>query len=37
MKRFVCSHCGLKREQIFYVCPRCQAWHSIRFRKSLND
>jgi lipopolysaccharide biosynthesis regulator YciM len=37
VKRFVCSHCGLKREQLFYVCPRCQAWHSIRFRKSLND
>ncbi len=37
VKRFVCSHCGLKREQIFYVCPRCQAWYSIRFRKSLND
>ncbi|MFA7164441.1 MAG: tetratricopeptide repeat protein [Desulfoplanes sp.] len=37
VKRFVCSHCGLKREQLFYVCPRCQTWHSIRFRKSLND
>jgi len=37
VKRFVCSKCGLKREQLFYVCPRCQAWHSIRFRKSLND
>ncbi|WP_083254628.1 tetratricopeptide repeat protein [Desulfoplanes formicivorans] len=37
VKRFVCSQCGLKREQIFYVCPRCRSWHSIRFRKSLND
>jgi len=37
VKRFVCSHCGLKREQLFYICPRCQTWHSIRFRKSLND
>ncbi len=37
VKRFVCSHCGLKREQLFYICPRCQAWHSIRFRTSLND
>ena len=37
VKRFVCSHCGLKREQLFYICPRCQTWHSIRFRTSLND
>lgn len=37
VKRFVCSQCGLKREQLFYVCPRCRSWHSIRFRKSLND
>ncbi len=37
VKRFVCSQCGLKREHLFYLCPRCQAWYSIRFRKSLND
>ncbi len=37
VKRFVCSKCGLKREHLFYHCPRCEAWYSIRFRKSLND
>ncbi|MFW6235995.1 MAG: tetratricopeptide repeat protein [Desulfovibrionales bacterium] len=37
VKRFVCLKCGLKREQIFFVCPRCQAWHSISFRLSLGD
>ena len=37
VKRFVCSRCGLKREQIFFVCPRCHSWHSISFRIILND
>ena len=37
VKRFVCSRCGLKREQIFFVCPRCHSWHSISFRTRLND
>jgi lipopolysaccharide assembly protein B len=37
VKRFVCLRCGLKREQIFFVCPRCQSWHSISFRMSLSD
>jgi lipopolysaccharide assembly protein B len=37
VKRFVCLKCGLKREQTFFVCPRCQAWHSISFRMSLGD
>jgi lipopolysaccharide assembly protein B len=37
VKRFVCLKCGLKREQLFFVCPRCQAWHSISFRMSLRD
>jgi lipopolysaccharide assembly protein B len=37
VKRFVCLKCGMKREQTFFVCPRCQAWHSISFRMSLSD
>lgn len=36
-KRFVCQHCGLKREQAFYLCPRCRSWHSATFRTSLQD
>lgn len=36
-KRFVCRVCGLKREQVFYVCPRCQSWHSIGFRFTLQE
>ncbi|MFW6325046.1 MAG: tetratricopeptide repeat protein [Desulfovibrionales bacterium] len=37
VKRFVCLKCGLKREQTFLVCTRCQAWYSISFRLSLSD
>lgn len=37
VKRFVCSQCGLKRMHLFFTCPRCRSWHSIAFRKSLND
>ena len=37
VKRFVCKQCGLKREQVFFVCPRCHAWHSITFRMTLSD
>lgn len=37
VKRFVCRVCGLKREQVFFVCPRCQSWHSISFRTALHD
>ncbi|MGE4556449.1 MAG: tetratricopeptide repeat protein [Desulfovibrionaceae bacterium] len=32
LKRFVCSACGLKRESIFFLCPKCSTWHSIVFR-----
>lgn len=35
VKRFVCGACGLRRETLFYVCPRCQSWHSITFRMKL--
>ncbi|THB65136.1 MAG: hypothetical protein D6E12_13305 [Desulfovibrio sp.] len=37
VKRFVCSQCGLKRERVFFVCPRCHGWHSIAFRERLQD
>ncbi|MDY0274551.1 MAG: hypothetical protein RBR42_03815 [Desulfomicrobium sp.] len=33
VKRFVCRQCGLKRNQIFFCCPKCLAWHSIAFRQ----
>ncbi|SME93928.1 tetratricopeptide repeat protein [Desulfovibrio gilichinskyi] len=37
IKRFTCSSCGFKRDRIFFVCPRCRSWHSITFRKELNQ
>lgn len=37
LKRFICRSCGLKREQTFFVCPRCQSWHSIGFRLTLHE
>jgi len=37
VKRFLCGRCGLKREQVFFVCPRCQSWHSIAPRTALTD
>lgn len=36
-KRFVCQHCGFKRDQAFYLCPKCRSWHSATFRTSLQD
>ena len=36
LRRFICSQCGLKRESIFFICPRCRSWHSIVFRKEFN-
>jgi lipopolysaccharide assembly protein B len=36
LERFVCRRCGLKREQVFFVCPRCQSWYSIGFRIALH-
>lgn len=35
LKRFICGVCGLKREAIFFVCPKCSSWHSIVFRTDL--
>jgi lipopolysaccharide biosynthesis regulator YciM len=37
VKRFVCRTCGLRREQVFFSCPRCRSWHSIGFRLELSD
>ncbi len=37
VKRFVCQSCGLKREQLFFNCPRCFSWHSISFRTQLGE
>lgn len=37
VNRFVCKACGLRREQLFFHCPRCQSWHSIQFRTSLHE
>lgn len=37
VKRFVCMNCGQKRSGLFYVCPRCQTWHSIRFRMEITS
>lgn len=37
IQRFTCSSCGLKRDRIFFNCPRCRSWHSISFRKELNQ
>ena len=34
-KRFICQPCGMRRDTIFSVCPRCRAWHSVAFRLSL--
>ncbi|SKA78750.1 Lipopolysaccharide biosynthesis regulator YciM, contains six TPR domains and a predicted metal-binding C-terminal domain [Paucidesulfovibrio gracilis DSM 16080] len=36
VKRFVCKRCGLKRDTLFFVCPRCKSWHSITFRASID-
>lgn len=37
VKKFICRQCGLKRESVFFVCPRCASWHSISFRRNLNE
>ncbi len=34
-KRFICPSCNMRRDQIFYSCPRCHAWHSVNFRLNL--
>ncbi|MDQ7032643.1 MAG: hypothetical protein Q9M37_08035 [Desulfonauticus sp.] len=36
-KFFICEQCGLKRKSLFFLCPRCSAWHSIAFYTSLHE
>ncbi|OIQ48978.1 tetratricopeptide repeat protein [Pseudodesulfovibrio hydrargyri] len=37
VRRFFCRHCGLKRDQVFFNCPRCHSWHSIAFRTDITE
>lgn len=37
VRRFYCRKCGLKRDQIFFNCPRCRSWHSIGFRTDFSQ
>jgi lipopolysaccharide biosynthesis regulator YciM len=37
VRRFFCRSCGLKRDHLFYNCPRCRSWHSIAFRKDFSQ
>lgn len=37
VRRFFCSRCGLKRDTIFHICPRCGSWHSITFRTEFSN
>ncbi len=37
VKRFVCSACGLNRDQLFYCCQRCNSWHSATYKFNLNE
>lgn len=37
VRRFYCRKCGLKRDQVFFVCPRCHTWHSIAFRTDFSQ
>lgn len=37
VRRFFCRRCGLKRDHLFYNCPRCRSWHSIGFRKDFSQ
>ena len=37
VRRFYCRQCGLKRDQVFFNCPRCRSWHSIAFRTDFSQ
>jgi lipopolysaccharide biosynthesis regulator YciM len=37
IKKFICTQCGLRRERLFFDCPRCRSWHSISFLKILTN
>ncbi len=36
VKRFICTRCGLRRNSLFFLCPRCQNWHSITFQTTIS-
>jgi lipopolysaccharide biosynthesis regulator YciM len=36
-RRFLCMACGLKRNVLFYCCPRCHSWHSADYLFALSD
>ena len=35
--RFLCGHCGFKRDKTFFCCPKCRSWYSIAFRTEFHD
>lgn len=37
VRRFFCRRCGLKRDHLFFNCPRCRSWHSITFRTDFSQ
>jgi lipopolysaccharide biosynthesis regulator YciM len=37
LRRFLCTACGLKRNTLFYCCPRCRSWHSADYIFTLSD
>ena len=37
IRRFTCTVCGFRENQIFYRCRRCGSWHSLAFRTSLQQ
>jgi lipopolysaccharide biosynthesis regulator YciM len=37
LRRFICTACGLKRNMLFYCCPRCHSWHSADYIFTLSD
>lgn len=37
VRRFFCRRCGLKRDHLFFNCPRCKSWHSISFRTDFSQ
>jgi len=36
-KKFVCKQCGLKRSELFFLCPKCFSWHSLQLRNSCYE
>lgn len=36
-KKFICKKCGLHRDTMFFLCPRCLSWHSARFRIHIKE